>query len=62
MLVDSDAAYVHNNKKIIYCNNERYINIIIKKFINEGKNDDLKTNFVGVFPSIIYYDLLVFID
>ena len=37
-------------------------NIIIKKFINEGKNDDLKTNFVGVFPSIIYYDLLVFID
>ena len=34
-------------------------NIIIKKFINEGKNDDLKTNFVGVFPS---HNILRFIS
>ena len=34
-------------------------NIIIKKFVNEGKNDDLKTNFVGVFPS---HNILRFIS
>ena len=34
-------------------------NIIIKKLINEGKNDDLKTNFVGVFPS---HNILRFIS